>query len=897
MITLPGTIHLDRSIATLMQVAIENAGAETGTLVLLEDDRLTVVAQCSGNRQCDLEKFAVADCATIPVSVIHSVERTQETLVFDDAVSEPSFLTDSYIQDRQTRSLLCMPILKQSQLIGILYLENNLSVGVFTSDRLQVLKLLMAQAAISLENALLYERLADYAGTLEKKVEERTQALQQEIAERQQIEAALRQSEANYRNLLQTANSVIIRYDPQGRIRYINDYGVKLLGYEEHQILGRTLFETIIPDIELSGRDVKPFIHDLLRNPQSYPQTDSENLCRDGRRVWVAWSNQAILNEQGELVEILSVGHDITQRKQAEEALQRSEAKFRTIFENSQVGIFRNRLSDGLILNANQHLANLLGFDSPEEIVGLEHSIGYFVNPSDRQQAIELLKRDRELRSYEFQMRKRDGTVFWVLSSCYLNADDDYIEGVIADISDRKRAEVALQTSEERLRLALTASKQGLYDMNIKTEEIVVNPEYALMLGYDPATFRETKSRWVESLHPDDKESMVAIYNGFITGEVPNYQAEYRHRNRDGQWKWILSVGKIVAWNEFGEPIRALGVYTDIDDLKQKEVALQASEAELRSLFSAIPDPLFVITAEGQVIEAVALPTVQLYQPIEEQIGKTLHQLFAQEQADEFLDYVQQVLRTQQVLTVEYSLWIAGREIWFSARIAPFRQGQVIWLARDITAHKQAQVASILEERNRMAREIHDTLAQAFTGILAQVGAANQVLTDDLEATGAHLDSIEELARTGLTEARRSVVALRPQLLEEGSLQSALHRLVAQLRTAAMDTTLYYEIEGAVYALPTEVESNLLRIGQEALTNATRHANADEIRVELVYDRDRVCLRVKDNGQGFGVGSIPSSEGFGLLGMSERAERIGAQLTIRSQPGQGTEIIVTVNRE
>ncbi|MUG91894.1 PAS domain S-box protein [Scytonema sp. UIC 10036] len=760
-------IHLDQLIATLMQVVIESAGAETGALVLLEEDQLTVVAQCSGNRPCDLEKLAVADCATIPVSVIYSVERTQETLVFEDAVSESSFSTDPYIQHQQTRSLLCMPILQQSQPIGILYLENNLTTGVFTSDRLQVLKLLIAQAAISLENARLYEQLADYSEILERKVEERTQALQQEIIDRERTENALRQSEANYRNLLQTANSVIIRYDPQGRIRYINDYGIKLLGYEEHQIVGRSLFETIIPDIETSGRDVKPFIHDLLRNPKLYPQGEGENLCRDGRRVWVAWSNQAIFNEQGSLVEILSVGNDTTQRKQAEEALQRSEAKFRTIFENSQVAIYRTRIGDGLILNANQCFADLFGFDAPEEIIGLEHTTGYWVNLSDRQQGIEVMKRDGEVRSFEAQMRKRDGTLFWGLFSSYLNAADGYIEGVIADISD----------------------------------------------------------------------------------------------------------------------------------LKQAEIALQASEAELRALFSAIPDPLCVFNAEGQVIGAIkGNPSYgELYK--EEYIGKTLHQLYATEQADEFLSYIQQVLRTQQVLTVEYSQWIAGREIWFSARIAPIRHEQVIWLARDITLQKQAEAASILEERNRMAREIHDTLAQAFTGILAQVGAANQVLTDDVEATQAHLDRIKELARIGLSEARRSVVALRPQLLEEGSLQSALHRLVAQLRTAAMDTTLYYEIKGVVYALPTEVENNLLRIGQEALTNAIRHANADEIRVELVYDRNRFCLRVKDNGQGFGVGSVPSSDGFGLLGMSERAERIGAQLTIGSQPGQGTEIIVTVNRE
>ncbi len=760
-------IHLEQLIATLMQGVIEYAEAERGALILLEEDQLIVVAHCSGNSQCDLKKLAVADCAAIPFSIIHSVECTQETLVLDNAVSESSFSTDPYIQHHQPRSLLCLPILHQSQLIGILYLENNLSTGVFTRDRLQVLKLLMSQAAISLENARSYEQLKDYAETLERKVEEQTQALQQEISDRERTEDALRQSEANYRNLLQTANSVIIRYDPQGRIHYINDYGVKLLGYEEHQILGRTLFETIIPEVELSGRDVRPMVHDLLRNPQAYPQGEGENLCRDGRRVWMAWSNQAIFNDQGEFVEILSVGNDTTQRRQAEEALQRSEAKFRNIFANSQVGIYRTRIGDGLILDANQCFADLFGFDSPQAMIGIEYTTGYWVNLSDRQQAVELLKRDGEVRSYEAQMRKRDGTVFWGLFSSYLNAGDDYIEGVLADISDRKQA----------------------------------------------------------------------------------------------------------------------------------EVALQASEAELRSLFAAIPDPMCIFNGEGQLICAIqGNPSYgELYR--EEYIGKTLHQLYDREQADAFLSYIQQVLRTPQVLTVEYSQWIAGREIWFSARIAPIRHKQVLWLARDITPQKQAEATSILEERNRMAREIHDTLAQSFTGILAQVGAAKQVLTDDVEATGVHLDLIKELARIGLTEARRSVVALRPQLLEEGSLQSALHRLVAQLRTAALDTTLSYEIEGAVYALPTEVESNLLRIGQEALTNAMRHANADEIRVELVYEHDQFLLRVQDNGEGFGVGSIPSSEGFGLLGMSERAERIGAQLTIRSQPGQGTEMIVTVNRE
>ncbi|MBE8991693.1 PAS domain S-box protein [Nostoc sp. LEGE 12450] len=1009
-------IELKQLLRSLMQTLIENAGAQTGYLILENSGEWSIEAACELNANENacatqvLQSIPIAD--QLPESIIQYVIRTLKPVTLNDATREGAFINEPYIQQNQPQSIFCLPLLNQAKLVGVLYLENRLAAGVFTPKRSQILQLLSTQAAIAIENANLCSELRakeskitqfleaipvgiaivdatgcpyyanqcgnqllgketdtsiaseqiseayqlyvagtdqiypaeslpavralrgerirtedieirrdhvtilieargtpvfdqqgniTYAIATFQDITERKQAeklladynctLEQQVAERT---AALRQSEANYRNLIQTANSVILRYDTQGRIRYINDYGMKFLGYEGHQILGRTLFETIVPETNTYGRDLRPFIHDLLRNPQSYPQVEGENLCRDGRRVWMAWSNQAIFNDQGELVEILSVGNDTTQRKQAEEALQRSEAKFRTIFENSQVGIFRVRLSDGLLLDANQRHANLFGFDSPEEIIGLEHVIGYYADPSDHQHLIELLKRDREVRSFEVQMRKRDGTLFWGLFSLYLNAGDDYTEGVVADISDRKQAEAALQNSEERLRLALTATNQGLYDLDLKTEERIVNPEYALMLGYNPATFHETISEWIARLHPDDRESVVATYRAYIAGEISSYRAEYRQRTQDGQWKWTLSVGKIVAWDESGQPMRMLGTHVDINDRKQAEEALQVSESKLRTLIEAIPDPLFVLSAEGRFLEIIVLERNLLWQPFEEMIGKTMHQL-GREQADEFLGYIQQVLRTQQTLTVEYSAFLNGREAWFSARIAPIDHDQVIWLARDITALKQAEEASILEERNRMAREIHDTLAQAFTGILAQVGAAKQVLTDDLEATGAHLDLIKELARTGLTEARRSVVALRPQLLEEGSLQSALHRLIAQIRTAAMDVTLYYEIEGAVYSLPTEVENNLLRIGQEALTNSIRYANADEIRVELVYDRDQFCLRVRDNGQGFGVGSISASEGFGLLGMSERAERIGAQLTIRSQPGQGTEIIVTVN--
>jgi len=159
---------------------------------------------------------------------------------------------------------------------------------------------------------------------------------------------------------------------------------------------------------------------------------------------------------------------------------------------------------------------------------------------------------------------------------------------------------------------------------------------------------------------------------------------------------------------------------------------------------------------------------------------------------------------------------------------------------------------------------------------LLHVGSVTQLLADDSGSAQIYLERLEkidELARTGLAEARRSVVSLRPQLLEESTLQNALHRLVIQMRSTTK-TTLIYESKGVVYSLPTEVENHLLRIGQEALTNAIKYANASRILVDLVYDDGQCLLRIQDDGQGFGVGSISSLGGFGLLGMSERAEQL-----------------------
>jgi PAS domain S-box-containing protein len=342
--------------------------------------------------------------------------------------------------------------------------------------------------------------------------------------------------------------------------------------------------------------------------------------------------------------------------------------------------------------------------------------------------------------------------------------------------------------------------------------------------------------------------------------------------------------------------------------LQKSEATLRDREQELRVITDALPVCITYVDANQRYRFANRTYEEWFGRSRGEILGKHICENLGEAAYQVVQPYINQALAGK-ITTYEAEIpCVFGKKYISNSLIPDFdANGQVkgyYGLIADISEQrnaalrerKRAEEAWILEERNRMAREIHDTLAQAFTGILVQVGAATQVLEDDLEATQAHLDMIDELARIGLAEARRSVTALRPQLLEEGDLSSALNRLVTQMRSATDDTALIYEIQGTAYPLPAEVENNLLRIGQEALTNAIKYAKADEIRLELVYADAQTTLCIKDNGQGFGVGNIPSVGGFGLLGMSERAERIGAQLRIESQLGQGTEIIIIVNR-
>ncbi|GAB1538924.1 hypothetical protein NUACC21_15890 [Scytonema sp. NUACC21] len=274
---------------------------------------------------------------------------------------------------------------------------------------------------------------------------------------------------------------------------------------------------------------------------------------------------------------------ELAERQRAKAALRDSEEKLKLTLNFAHIGYWEwNPITNELF--GSENALRCLGCEPSRVNVTYEEWASQ-IHPEDRQWV------ERELRvamvsqtelDVDYRLIWDDGSIHWLSAKgrgVYdENGQPQRMLGVVMDISARKQAEAALRESEERLRLALMAANQGLYDLNLQTGEAIVNPEYATMLGYEPAEFRETNAKWIERLHPEDRENAASIYRAYVAGEIPEYKVEFRQRTQNGGWKWILSLGKIVAWDTNGQPLRMLGTHTDISDRKQAEEERQRVE-------------------------------------------------------------------------------------------------------------------------------------------------------------------------------------------------------------------------------------------------------------------------------------------------------------------------------
>jgi PAS domain S-box-containing protein len=304
-------IDLEKLLTKLIKIAIENAGAKTGVLILKKANQLLIEAQG------DVEKNQVTVCQStliettqdLPLSVINYVARVKEDVVLGNAASKGRFTTDSYIVKKQPKSVLCIPIIHQGELIGLLYLENNLTADTFTPDRLEVLKILSSQAAISLQNAQLYEETASLNTNLK-----------QEIEERQRAEAAVRESEIRLAQFLEAVPVGVFVTDASGRSYYANQTAKQILGkgIETEATAARLpeIYQAYLAGTqELYPIEQQPIVRALKGERTTI---DDMAIHQGDAIIPLEVSATPVVNENGEIVYAIAAFQDISQRKQAE---------------------------------------------------------------------------------------------------------------------------------------------------------------------------------------------------------------------------------------------------------------------------------------------------------------------------------------------------------------------------------------------------------------------------------------------------------------------------------------------------------------------------------------------------------------------------------------------------
>jgi PAS domain S-box-containing protein len=404
-------------------------------------------------------------------------------------------------------------------------------------------------------------------------------------------------------------------------------------------------------------------------------------------------------------------------------------------------------------------------------------------------------------------------------------------------------------------------------------------------------------------LESSDLDETGVSLDSALQGEVISGLETHRPR-KDG------TIVDIAIWTA---PLRdaaggitgVMGVMADLTERRKAERAVREAEDKYRNIFDNAVEGIYQSSSEGETLTAnPALARIfQYLSPDDLQIQMTyISKMYVQpDRRDEFIRILEE---SEKVTGFESEAYRRdGSIIWISesARAVRNEFGTLLYYEgsiQEITERKEAEQTvrdlAVLGERNRLAREIHDTLAQGFTGIVLQLEAAEQILDESPSEVADHLDKAKTLGRHCLQEARRSVWDLAPQALEEQRLVDALPEEIRRW-DASGEETARFTLVGEERTLHPNVQRTLLRICQESLVNVRKHARASNVDVTLAFHPEAVGLEVRDDGIGYDRNKnrpVSDTGGFGITGMEQRTRLLNGTLDITPRDGGGTTVQV-----
>ncbi|MBS0017900.1 MAG: PAS domain-containing protein [Arthrospira sp. SH-MAG29] len=630
-------------------------------------------------------------------------------------------LGDDYIEflaRLQVRAILIVPIWVSGDIWGYLIVHQCSDSRKWLPEEVDLLKIISVHLAIAIQQANLLEK---------------SQTLNTHVLNPQY-------SEVSFRALLANLPGAIYRCDcdEDWTMKFISHAIEDICGYRPDEIINNRVisYNNIIhPD------DQKTVATEILQAVAVHESfiVEYRIIHRDGSIRWVYEKGRGKFDEQGNLLGLDGAIFDITERQNTELALQQKTQELDDFFSIA-LDLLCIADLEGRFLRLNQQWEITLGY-LIEELEG--RFFIEFVHPDDVQTTLDKisdLSEQNSVLNFVNRYQAKDGSYRWI--EWRSTPVGDRIYAAARDITDRKKAEIALQESEQRWQFALEGNGDGVWDWNAQTNQVYFSRRCQQLLGFRDEEISDNIEEWKKRIHPDDKPQVFEALNQHLNGETEQYISEHRIQCKDGSYKWILDRGRVMYRSPDGKPLRVIGTHTDISDRKKTELALKESEEKFRQLAENIHQVFFINSAIGEMLY-VSPAYEQIWQQSRDSLYKN-PSLWLMCVHPEDRDAMTEALNKQisQGIAFDETYRIVrpdGSIRWIESRAFPVRdkQGNIYrytGIAEDITHRKtienalqnQLQKTLIIQ---RITEEIRQSLdvQEIFTTAVEQIGKAFKV--------------------------------------------------------------------------------------------------------------------------------------------------------------------------
>ena len=517
-----------------------------------------------------------------------------------------------------------------------------------------------------------------------------------------------------FRNVFDHSSIGIGLVNKDGRFMRTNHAFRRMLGYSEAELNTRTFMDVTHPeDLSVSTDQVRRVLNGELTDFQ----VEKRYFDKNGKVVWSLTRVTAVRDGAGKPLHLMAEAQDITQRRQAESALRESEQRFRRLVEDSADAIFLHD-PEGVLVDVNDQACSSLGY-TRDELLGMSvQDIDKGTPPVPFNRLWKQMKLDSPA-TVEGIHRRRDGTTFpvEVRIAKIGTSDEPLVLAIARDITQRKQSQYALRESEQRLRTIFESAPIGIANVDREGKFLQVNPALQKMLGYTEEELKHLK--FADITYPDDIDTSAKAFRELRKGKRDTVFLEKRYRLKNGESKWSQLAISAVR-DADGDLAFTIVMVQDVTERKRAEADRRESEERFRSVLAAVPDLIFVLDAEGRYRHIFTAEPEMLVKPTDVLLGQSIHDVLPPNDAQSIQAVIDRTIATGQLQQFEYPLMIQEMQMWFSARVVPFtadRDPAVLWLSRDITDRKQAEVRERLHQDQLAHVSRLNTMGEMATGL------------------------------------------------------------------------------------------------------------------------------------------------------------------------------------